>query len=407
MSAETEAPPAWPSRRSGSPGPGARPVLPAIGAVVVIAVLAYLPYDVYEGTTSLLVNFFILLILASMWNLLAGYAGLVSVGQQAFIGLGSYFVLIVGLHQRRARSSACPPRSSRCGVIGLVVWWLLSRLRSGYFAIATWVIASICYLIIIRFPSLGGGTGEPLSGLPTGNATLLDADIYWIALGRDRDRPDRRCTRCCAAGSAWSSPRLRDDETGARSVGARVTRAQLLVFVVAAVGCGAAGGLELISQPFVQPTAAFSVQWTAEMIFACLIGGIGTIEGPILGTIVFFALQQWLANYGTWYFIVLGAVAIAVAIWAPRGLWGLISERLNIRLFPVGYCSGRADQLAGRDWPGCRSPAGAAATRHLAARGGPACPAGRAAGAGCPSGVASSCGNRGQGNLLPGMRVFR
>ncbi len=78
------------------------------------------------------------------------------------------------------------------------------------------------------------------------------------------------------------------------------------MFVLAAAGCGAAGALELISQPFVQPTAAFSVQWTAEMIFACLIGGIGTIEGPILGTIVFFALQQWLANYGTWYFIVLG-----------------------------------------------------------------------------------------------------
>jgi branched-chain amino acid transport system permease protein len=130
---------------------------------------------------------------------------------------------------------------------------------------------------------------------------------------------------------------MRDDETGARSIGARVSRAQLLVFVIAAGGCGAAGALELLSQPFVQPTAAFSVQWTAEMIFACLIGGIGTIEGPILGTIVFFALQQWLANYGTWYFIVLGAIAIAVAIWAPRGLWGLISERLNIRLFPVGY----------------------------------------------------------------------
>jgi branched-chain amino acid transport system permease protein len=339
------APPPSPSAAAQPAAPPRRPVrvtrsrrsviLPAIGAVVVIAVLSYLPYAVHEGTTSLLVNFFILLILASMWNLLAGYAGLVSVGQQAFIGLGSYSVLIVGLHQV-SPFIGLPAAVVACGAIGLVVWWLLSRLRSGYFAIATWVIASIASLIIIRFPSLGGGTGEPLSGLPTGNPTLLNAEIYWTSLAVT--------VIVLVALYAVLRGRLglvltamRDDETGARSIGARVSRAQLLVFVIAAGGCGAAGALELISQPFVQPTAAFSVQWTAEMIFACLIGGIGTIEGPILGTIVFFALQQWLANYGTWYFIVLGAIAIAVAIWAPRGLWGLISERLNIRLFPVGY----------------------------------------------------------------------
>jgi branched-chain amino acid transport system permease protein len=315
---------------------------PAVGAVVVIAVLAYLPYVVYEGTTSLLVNFFILLIMASMWNLLAGYAGLVSVGQQAFIGLGSYFVLIVALHGVDP-FIALPVAALGSGVVGLIVWWLLSRLRTGYFAIATWVIASICYLIVIRFPSLGGGTGEPLPGLPTVSNTLLNAYTYWVALG----------VAVIVLVSIYAILRgrlglvltaVRDDETGARSVGARVSRAQLLVFVIAAAGCGAAGGLELISQPFVQPVAAFSVQWTAEMIFVTLIGGIGTIEGPILGTIVFIALQQWLSSSGTWYLIVLGIVAISVAIWAPRGLWGLISERFNIRLFPVGYWLWPAEQ---------------------------------------------------------------
>ena len=85
------------------------------------------------------------------------------------------------------------------------------------------------------------------------------------------------------------------------------------------------------------PTAAFSVPFTAEMIFITIIGGIGTIEGPIVGTIVFFVLQQTLSNDGTWYRIILGLVAMAVAMWAPRGMWGLISERFGIRLFPVGY----------------------------------------------------------------------
>jgi len=107
--------------------------------------------------------------------------------------------------------------------------------------------------------------------------------------------------------------------------------------MVAAAGCGAAGALLIISQPFVEPTSAFSVQWSAKMIFVTIIGGIGTIEGPILGTILFFVLQQTLSQYGTWYFIVLGLVAMAVAIWAPRGLWGAIAGRLDIRLFPTGY----------------------------------------------------------------------
>ncbi len=314
-----------------------------LGAIAVIAVLAYLPYRVYSGTTSLLVNFFILLILASMWNLLAGYTGLVSVGQQAFFGFGSYFVLIGALHGVDP-FVGLPIAVVGCAALGLVVWWLLSRLRSGYFAIATWVVASVCYLIIIRYPSLGGGTGEFMPGLPNINIKYLDAYIYWTTLAVTA------ITLVCVylvlrSRLGLELTAVRDDETGARSVGVRVGRAQLLVFVIAAAGCGAAGALEVISAPYLQPGPAFSVQWSAEMIFAVLIGGIGTIEGPIIGTIVFFALQQWLAHYGTWYFIVLGLIAISVAIWAPRGIWGLISDRL--KLFPVGYWLWPAGQRLG------------------------------------------------------------
>jgi branched-chain amino acid transport system permease protein len=310
-------------------------LLVGVGAVAVVVVLAYLPYIVLSGTTDLLVNVFILMTMASMWNLLAGYAGLVSVGQQAFIGLGAYFVLILANHGANP-FAALPVAVLGCAVVGLPVWWLVSRLRSGYFAITTWVIASVCELIIVRYPSLGGGTGAPLPGFSNLDPTLLTADTYWISLA----------VVVVVVASIYAILRsrlglvltaIRDDETGARSVGARVSRTQRSVFVVAAAGCGAAGALVIISQLSVEPTAAFSVQWSAEMIFVTIIGGIGTIEGPILGTIIFFVLQQTLASYGTWYFIILGLVAMIVAIWAPRGIWGLIADRLNIRLFPVGY----------------------------------------------------------------------
>jgi ABC-type branched-subunit amino acid transport system permease subunit len=304
-------------------------------AVVVLAVLGYLPYLVYSGTTNEMVNFFTLLTMASMWNLLAGYAGLVSVGQQAFIGLGAYFVLILAQHGTNP-FLALPVATLACGVIGLPIWWLVSRLRGGYFAIATWVIASTCELIIVRYPSLGGGTGAALPGLNSLSATLLTAYTYWISLSVT--------VVVIAVVFLMMRSRLglvltavRDDEIGARSVGARVSGARRLVFLVAAAGCGAAGALLIISQLNVEPTAIFSVQWSAEMIFVTIIGGIGTIEGPILGTIIFFVLQHTLASYGAWYLIILGLVAITVALWAPRGLWGLFADRLGIRLFPVGY----------------------------------------------------------------------
>jgi branched-chain amino acid transport system permease protein len=171
---------------------------------------------------------------------------------------------------------------------------------------------------------------------PNISGAVLEADTYWIGLAvavlalvtvylllRGR---------LCLVLTA-----IRDDEVAARSSGARVGLARMLVFVVAAIGCGAAGALLAISQLIVQPSAVFSVQWTAEMAFAVIIGGLGTIEGPILGTIVYIVLQQTLASYNAWYLIVLGLVAMFVALFARRGLWGLVDAHLHIRLFPVGY----------------------------------------------------------------------
>ncbi len=305
-----------------------------LAAVVAIAILGYLPYLVFSDTTGLMVQFFQLLIMASMWNLLAGYAGLVSVGHQAFIGLCAYFVVLLAMHGL-SPFTAIPIATAAAGVVGLPVWWLVSRLRSGYFAITMWVIASVCMLIIIQISSLGSGTGIALSGL-TQSPTLLAADTYWATLA----------VAVLAIAGIYALLRsrlglaltaIRDDEAGAKSIGGRVGSVQRLVFLVTALGCGAAGALYAISQQFIVPTAAFDVSFTAEMIFITIIGGIGTIEGPIIGTIVFFILQQTLSADGTWYWIVLGLVAIAVAIWAPRGIWGLVSEKFGIRLFPVGY----------------------------------------------------------------------
>jgi branched-chain amino acid transport system permease protein len=194
-------------------------------------------------------------------------------------------------------------------------------------------------LVIEQISSIGGGTGEPLPGLSGMQPAVLTAYTYWAALA----------VAVLAIGGVYLLLRskvgltltaIRDDERAARSSGVRVGLARMGVFIAAAAGCGAAGGVLAIEQLQVVPGTSggvFSVQWTAEMAFAVIIGGLGTIEGPILGTIVYMVLQQTLQSYNAWYLIVLGAVAIAIALFARRGLWGTVVDRFNIRLFPVGY----------------------------------------------------------------------
>jgi branched-chain amino acid transport system permease protein len=308
-----------------------------IVALVIVVVFAILPYEVYSGTTAILDQGFVILTLACMWNLLAGYAGLVSVGQQMFLGLGAYFVLIAALHGIDP-FVALPLAAIGAGVASLPLWWLVSRLRTGYFAIGTWVLAAAVALFVQQFKSIGGGSGMALPGLNSLGSTLLSADTYWAGLA----------VTVLALGAMYLLLRsrvglvltaIRDDERAARSSGARVDLARMLVFVVAAVGCAGAGGVLAIQQLGVSPSAGgdFDVIWTAKMAFAVIIGGIGTIEGPIIGTIIYMVLQQTLQQYNEWYLIVLGIVAIAITLFARRGIWGLVDEHLGIRLFPVGY----------------------------------------------------------------------
>ena len=253
-----------------------------IGAIVVVVALFAFPYYVGPGTTGIMVQGLIVLTLASMWNLLAGYAGLVSVGQQAFFGLGAYFVLIPAMHGITPWAGLFIAAAG-AAVCALPMWWLIARLRLGYFAIATWVLASVVALIIEQIQSIGGGTGEPLPGLSGMDPAVLTAYTYWAAL----------VVAVLAIGGVYFLLRsrvglvltaIRDDERAARSSGVRVGTARLLVFIVAAAGCGAAGGILAIEQLQVVPGTSggvFSVQWTAVMAFAVIIGGIGTIEGPI------------------------------------------------------------------------------------------------------------------------------
>jgi branched-chain amino acid transport system permease protein len=309
--------------------------LGSLGFLAILVVLAFVPIAFLPVVIQQTTSFLILVILAAMWNALAGYGGLVSVGQQAFIGFGAYAVIF--LTQRDvAPYLSIVIAALASGVLALVVSPLLLRLRGGVFAIATWVVAEAVGLIFLMQKSLGGGTGVSLRALNVYAVADRRAYTYWITLaftvlllGAVLLLLRRR------TGAALQA--IRDDEDAAASVGVRTRPLKLILFVLAGVGCGAAGALTLANTLFIQPQSIFGVQYTAFMIFMVLVGGLGTFEGPILGAVVFFVAQNQFADLGAWYLIGLGLVAIAFALFLPRGLWSLIGDRLPGPLLPVGY----------------------------------------------------------------------
>lgn len=311
------------------------PLVTIVGAAVLIGVLTGAPWIFPQGFVSILVNFFVLLIMATMWNLLAGYAGMVSIGQQAFVGIGGYGVLYFAL-KGLSPFAAVPLAALVGGVIAVPITYLLFRLRGGYFAIATWVVADTVMIIVGTIALLGGGTGHLVPGFTSLSPTQLNHYAYletWlvalVVLAGTYLLLRSRMGLALAA--------IRDNEVAARSAGINVARARRLIFVIAGAGCAAAGAVLTLSQTYVQPTNEFSLQWAAEMLFVSMIGGIGTIEGPILGCIIFFGLQQTLAQQGAWYLVILGSVAVLVALWQPRGIWGAVRDRFGVELLPVGH----------------------------------------------------------------------
>jgi branched-chain amino acid transport system permease protein len=307
------------------------------GGVVaaIFIILAIAPYVADTSITSSWIKLFYLITLATMWNLLAGYAGMVSVGQQAYIGLGAYGLFVFNDLGFDPYSSALIA-SIAVGVIALPLSFVAFRLRGGYFAIGTWVIAEAVRQIVIRFDSLGAGRGRSISDY-TEDPVYRNLFTYWLALA---------IVAAALAGTFYllrsrmgiALQSIRDNEVAARALGINVNRTKRIVFVIAAVGASLAGSVICLQSIGVaSPSQIFSVSYSAFMIFMVLIGGIGTIEGPILGAIIYYVMDLYFSQLGLWYLVVLGVLAILITLFLPKGIWGAISSRFNITLFPVGH----------------------------------------------------------------------
>lgn len=311
----------------------------AIGAVgtmvALLVVLAFGPMFLGAGALEDLTRLFVYVILALMWNALAGYGGLVSIGQQGFFGLGAYAAIrlsVLGLNPYLALFVG----AVGVGVLSIPLSTFMLRLQGGRFAISTWVVAELLMLLVLLDPVVHGETGTSLVAIIAYVAPVRHALTYWAALGAMTALLVAVFVLLRGAVGA-SIQAIRDDEAAAGSVGVNVLATKRILFVLAALGAAVAGALWVASTITFQPAAFFTVKWSAFMIFMVLVGGIGTFEGSIVGAIIFFLVEYYLGSTGVWYLITLGAVSLAFALLLPRGIWGEVERRFGVNLLPVGY----------------------------------------------------------------------
>jgi branched-chain amino acid transport system permease protein len=306
----------------------------AVGAAILVMALLALPWAVGAGVMRMVVELLSLLVLAQMWNLLAGYAGLVSIGQQAYLGLGGYALLVLADDLGINPFVAVPLAGLVAAAFALPTAVLVFRFRGGYFAVGTWAVAEVYRLLVANTGQLGRGTGRTLKAVFPMARESRELVTYYLAVAV--------AVAAMAAVYLYLRSRgglalmaVRDSEAASETLGIDVFRTKLAVYIVAVFGTGVTGALVYLNLLRISPDAAFSISWTAYALFIVVIGGLGTLEGPIVGTLVFFFLRELLSDYGAWYMILLGTLAVVAMLAFPQGLWGVVAERAGLGFFPV------------------------------------------------------------------------
>ncbi len=310
-----------------------------IGLILISAILAAAPWWAGRADLRLIGEFLGYMSLAILWNLLAGYAGLVSVGQQAFLGLGGYTLFICVIWLDLPPLAAVPLAAFTAGLAGAIFAPLLFRLVGAYFSVGTWVAAETVALIFSAIPSLGAGAGMSLPAAAVKSIAegreMREFVVYWVILtiGMGILAGTYFLIRS-KAGLALMA--LRDNATAAGSVGVDIWRTRFWTYLGVAAATGTVGAVIFLQKLRISPDAGFSLNdWTAIVIFIVVIGGIGRIEGAIVGTVVYFLLREMLIDYGTVYLIVLGFAGIVMMIFSRTGIWGLVEKHLGWSLLPT------------------------------------------------------------------------
>lgn len=288
---------------------------------IAIAVLACLPFALDSYWLQFGYRTLQLLALAVAWNLLAGYGGQVSLGTAAFVGLGAYAMAVIGNLSGLHFILLLPLCAGMAAAFAVFVSPGMFRLRGLYFTIGSLALAEALRILMVNNTRFGGTRGIILSALPPSFAML-----YWVALALAAIA-ELAVLWILARPTALALQAVRDDEDVARQMGVRTFRSKLGAFALSAAVMGMVGGLQSLKLGAIEPYGAFALSWTIDTTAVVIIGGLGTRYGPILGTLIYAALSEWLRDVPELHLAITGLFLLLVIRFAPGGLYGLIAQR--------------------------------------------------------------------------------
>jgi branched-chain amino acid transport system permease protein len=301
-----------------------------IAIVLILAALATLPFWASQYMVSILLLICLYMTLASMWNLLAGYSGLISLGQQMFIGVGGYSLAVFSLYHGVPISLSVLLGGVTSVLVAVVFSMPLFRMKGVYFAMGTWIIAEALGVCFSNWGYVRYGMGLFIQ--PAYKLSI--SAIYYAALA------------ICVGSTALiylllrsnlglALMAIRDDDVASEAIGVDIFRCKFTCFLASAFVTGLTAGILYLNTIFIQPFEAFGIGWTVKLLFIAIIGGLGTVTGPIAGAVVYVILQQYLSEYVGFNLIILGAVTILVLFFAPKGLVGTLQEKLGFEILPI------------------------------------------------------------------------
>ena len=298
---------------------------------VILIILAIILGTIPIWGSEYMLLFFLLFLLylgiSQMWNLLAGYSGLISLGQQVFIGLAGYTTAVLTSYYGINLWVAVVLGGVMSVILALIMSLFIFRMKGVYFAIGTWIFAELMLIWFSNWEYVKYGTGLFIRPEVPPTMTQIFYAAFIVGVGSVV-----LVFALLRSKLGLGLMAMRDDDVVAETMGVQVFRSKLYCFLIAAFVTGVTAGVFYIFQVFIQPYKAFAIDWTVKLCFVVIIGGIGTVEGPIVGALVLVALSQFLADYFSVSMLILGGIAVAVILVAPKGIMGTIQEKLGFEI---------------------------------------------------------------------------
>lgn len=297
--------------------------------MIILIVLVTLPLWVGGFLINALVLFLLYLSMAEFWGFMAKHARIVSLGQQMFVGVGSYSTVILCMYFKFPLwASVLIAGVTGCGLAGLLSFPLL-RLRGFYFAIGTMLSSEVIKLFFTGWEFVGAGLG-----LIFRDAYGISASIIYYPTLALAILSILLIYRLYNSKLGYGLRSLGEDEDAAAGLGVSSFKCKALCFILASLIASYTGALHVIFRPYLEPVSAFNILWTTSLVFISVIGGVGTIIGPVFGSAVYVALAYILSQYLGVSLLLQGIIVLAFLMLFPQGVWGFISSRLKLKLKP-------------------------------------------------------------------------